>query len=254
MSMVAGVGCQMAEGERPTLETRADSVAARLVEASGGFDAWERLPYLRFDFAVFRDSARHLVARHLWDRRSGDYRLEIPAGPDTTHVVLFNVETQEGAAYVNGEPLDEASTEQMIEDAYRRFINDSYWLLAPTKVFDPGVRRTYVADSSTAETDVLHLRFGEVGLTPDDRYWLYVDRETGRLQRWAFVLQGNPQAPPNFFEWTGYEAYEAPSGTVHLASRKESTAGPGIIYTDNIATPSSVEEGIFSDPAPRLEE
>lgn len=237
---------------RPTLDTMADTVAMRVYDAMGGPEAWAAFPYLQYDFAVQREAGRYLVARHLWDRQSGNYRLELPRGSDSVHVVLFDIDTREGSAYLNGAPLDSARTDQLVQEGYRRFINDMYWLLAPVKTFDPGVTRTYVADSSTAEVDVVKLTFGDVGLTPDDQYWLYVDKESNLVQEWAFVLQGNPDAPPNHFRWTNYAEYSTPEGPIQLASQKESVAGPGVIYTDNIETPTEVPDDLFTDPNPRL--
>lgn len=147
--------------EMPVMETMADTVAMKVYEAYGGPEAWQQLRYLRFNFGGAENPVRHF-----WDRSTGDYRVEMPSGEDTTYVALFNVNTREGAVYLDGEELPAAQEEEMLNTAYRRFINDTYWLLMPVKLFDPGVNLSYVADSSNAERDVLHLSFGEVGLTP----------------------------------------------------------------------------------------
>jgi hypothetical protein len=239
------------------LQTRADTLAERLVEAHGG-TAWASAPYLRFNFAVDRGSAEGRPIRHLWNRSTGDYRVEWGPSEDTTYVALINVgEVQNGvpagAVYLDGSALEGARDTTMRRQAYRRFINDTYWLLAPLKVFDAGVNRTYLADSSDAEHDVLHLTFGDVGLTPDDEYWLYVDSETGRLDRWAFHLQGMADdAPPAVFDWTDYQTLSAPGGDVHLAARHASTSGPTAILTNELSLPSSVPDTAFSSPEPML--
>lgn len=251
--------------EMPELETRADSVAMKLYEAYGGSEAWAAVPYLRFNFAVEQEGQQRVVARHLWDRQTGAYRLEWSASPDSNYVALFNVGAfgttgsdsveagEEAQVYLNGTALDAAANAQMMKRAHQRFINDMYWLLAPVKVFDPGVNRSYVADSSNADVAVLHLTFGNVGLTPGDQYWLYVNRETGRLDRWAYHLQGmSEDEPPRMFRWTGYETYETPAGPIHLATRKEMVGGPVAILTNALDVPSSVPEAMFSDPEPRL--
>lgn len=244
-----------ADAEVPSLETRADSVAMQLYEALGGPEAWQSLPYLRFTFAVGQEGERQPVAHHLWNRQTGDYRLEWEEGSDSSYVALFNTDTQEGQVYLNGESVDSSENDELLEQAYRRFINDTYWFLAPVKVFDEGVRRAYVADSSDAETDVIRLTFEDVGLTPGDRYWLYVDEETGMLDRWAFHLQGMPEdASPRFSRWTGYETLSAPAGSVRVATRKEAVGGDGAIYTDNVEAPTDVPEALFTDPAASLHE
>ena len=264
---ILGVGCTSDPGssgddspsptDTLTLDTKADSVASRLMTAHGA-DAFASTPYLRFNFAVETPKGTRVIARHLWNRTTGDYRVEWTGGEDSTYVALVNVrnvenETPEGAVYLNGERLSGDEAQQMRQEAYGRFINDTYWLLSPLKVFDSGVNRQYVADSSTAEHDVLHLTFGDVGLTPGDRYWLYVDKESGRLDRWAFHLEGMPDdAAPRHFDWTGYRTLQAPDGAVTLATRKEAVGAEQALLTNELALPSSPPDGAFSNPEPIL--
>ncbi len=237
----------------PPLETRADSVAMQVYETMGGPAAWAALPYLRFNFGFERDGTQEVGRRHLWNRKTGAYRLEWTQGADSAYVALFNVDTREGQVYLNGAPLDSAANAERLQGAYSGFINDTYWLFAPVKMMDPGVERTYVADSSGADTDVIQLSFQNVGLTPGDRYWMYVDRETGRVYRWAFILQNMPpEGPARAFDWTGYEAFETPAGVIYMASRKEAVGQPFALLTNAIETPAEVPQDLFSDPTPRL--
>jgi hypothetical protein len=240
-----------------TLDSKADSVAYRLMEAHGA-DAFASAPYVRFNFAVETPKGTRVIGRHLWNRTTGDYRVEWQSGPDSSYVALVNVrnvedDTPAGEVYLNGEKLGGDAAQTARKKAYGRFINDTYWLLAPLKGFDPGVNRSYAADSSTAEHDVLHLTFGEVGLTPGDEYWLHVSTETGRLDRWAFHLQGmSENDPPQAFTWTNYETLQAPEGPVELAVRKEAIGAEQAILTNELALPSSPPQGAFSAPEPML--
>jgi len=240
-----------------TLATTADSVAHRLLEAHGA-DAWASAPYLRFNFAVETPGGTQVVGRHLWNRETGDYRVEWSQGSDSSYVAIVNVrdvtdDVPSGTAYLNGTQLEGDAARRAREEAYGRFVNDTYWLLAPFKTFDPGVNRSYLPDSSTAEHDVLHLTFGDVGLTPGDQYWLSVSTETGRLDRWAFHLQGMPDdAPPRAYDWTGYKTLRAPDGPVELSTRKEAIGGDTAILTDRLALPSSPPDGAFSSAEPIL--
>ena len=240
-----------------TLETTADSVAARLLEAHSA-DALASAPYLRFNFAVETPEGTQVIGRHLWDRTTGDYRVEWNEGPDSSYVALVNVRdvtdgVPSGEAYLNGTQLEGDAARGAREEAYGRFINDTYWLLAPVKTFDSGVNRSYLPDSSTATHDVLHLSFGDVGLTPGDEYWLYVSKETGRLDRWAFHLQSMPDdAPPQAFDWTGYTTLQAPDGPVELSTRKEAVGGENALLTNRLALPSSPPDGAFTTPEPML--
>lgn len=269
--LLAGCGAPPEDGggpsvELPALETKADSVAMTLVDGHGGLAAWASAPYLRFDFGIDRGETQQVAARHLWNRQTGDYRAEWTQGEDSTYVALFNVDMfGEGASepagtagevYLNGTAVADSSAHaQLMQTAQQRFVNDSYWLLAPLKVFDPGVNRSYVADSSTATHDVLSLTFGAVGLTPGDQYWLYVNKETGQLDRWAFRLQSmGEDAAPRFFDWTDYQDFDVPAGTVSLSARKSASGGPFAIVFPALEVPSSVDDALFTDPQPRLTE
>lgn len=240
--------------EIPTLSTTADSVAYQVYEALGGPEAWNSLQYLRFTFAVEDEGNRQPVAHHLWNRDTGDYRVEWSSGEgDTTFVVLFNVNSREGSAYADGVEVSSERTSEMLDQAYRRYINDTYWMLAPVKLLDEGVNRTYLPDSSSAETAVLHLNFGDVGLTPGDEYWHYIDRETYRVQEWAYHLQSYPEdRAPSHFRWMNYQQFEAPEGSIWIATRKQAIDGSRAILTDQIDTPAEVADEMFTNPEPQF--
>ncbi len=227
----------------------ADSVALRAYNHFGGHETWTQLPYLRFDFANEREGERGLTARHFWDRMTGDYRVEMPASDDSIYVALFNTNTRDGQVYLNGEPVAEPEQAERLAGAYRRYINDTYWFLAPIKFFDAGVTRMYEPDSSTAETDVIKLTFANVGLTPGDCYWFYVDKATGRVTQWQYQLQGwDPTRAPTTTSWEDYASYTSPAGTVNLASRRRFGGGTFSLLTDEIATPDSFPDGLFTNP------
>ncbi|MEM1041457.1 MAG: hypothetical protein AAGI91_02405 [Bacteroidota bacterium] len=234
----------------PALVTKADSVAMQVVAASGGFDAWHALPALRFSFGVERGGEARVAARHLWDKQTGRYRVEWPGGADSTYTALFTAWPDSGRAYLNGEPLDGSAADVAMASARSRTLNDTYWLLAPFKLFDGGVARTYAPDSSDAATDVIRLDFDGVGLTPGDRYWLFVDKESGQLTRWTFVLEGS--TTPRSSTWTAYRSLSSPQGRVVLSARKDVVGAPVTILTDELQAPAALDETWFTDPQPRL--
>ena len=232
------------------VETRADSVALQVVTASGGFEAWNALPALRFDFGFEQGGQQRTAARHYWDKQQNRYRVEWPGGEDSTYIALFTAWPDSGRVYLNGTALDGAAEAEAMETARSRTINDTYWLLAPLKLFDAGVTRTFVPDSSDANTDVIRLAFANVGMTPGDQYWLFVDKESGRLTRWTFLLEG--AETPRSFEWTAYQTLQSPGGRVLLSARKQAIGGPIAILTDNLVAPTTIDSTLFTDLQPRL--
>ena len=234
----------------PALTNGADSLAWRITEAAGGLTAWAALPRLRFDFAVVNDSTERFRAKHLWDRTSDRFRAEYPVGEDSVLVALFDVRTfnpehPTGRAAINGVAVDSTQTAMRLADAYERFINDSYWLLAPLKLFDPGVHRALVPDSADAETEVLLLSFENVGLTPGDRYWLRADA-SGRLVSWTFLLKSGNEG---HYRWEDYAELPTPAGTLHLTQRKVRN---GRAILTEVFPADSLDRALFDDLNPRL--
>lgn len=237
----------------PVAQTYADSVALSAYDAMGGAAAFAALPVLRYNFGFDRGGERTVRNKHLWNKHTGDYRMEYTDGQDSSFVVLFNVNTREGTVYLNGEALDEAEQGARLESAYSSFINDSYWLIAPMKMMDAGVNRSIDADSSDASMDVVHLSFDGVGITPGDQYWMYVDKASGQLKRWAFVLQGNPDAPARAFDWTDYKTFDTPAGPLTFSERKQSVGGPFALLTDGVAVYNEAPEGMMSTTTAMLD-
>ena len=259
LSLVVAVlaGCteaprDAAPAPSPALASAADSLAMRIVDAGGGMAAFDALPALRFDFTVIRDSVETSRNLHLWDRRAGRSRLEWTAG-DSLLVALFDTEgaadgiPANGQVFFQGAALDSADARSRLAEAYRRFINDMYWLLAPLKVFDSGVSRDLAPDSADTDTEVLTLRFAEVGLTPGDRYWMRADRETGAMVSWSFVLQSGRTGT---YAWTDPWTLDTPAGRLSLPARKSARSGTTSIVTP-VAT-AQIDAASFSDPGPRL--
>lgn len=237
--------------DMPEISSRADSLALAVLQASGGRDAWESLRYLKFTFGMERGGERIEIARHLWDRGRDRYRVEWEEG-DSAVVARFNTISRDGDVFISGVPADTSSHSELLETAYRRFINDTYWLMAPVKMLDSGVNRSYVPDSSDADFEVVRLTFDDVGLTPDDTYWMYIGADSDLVERWAMVLQGNPNTSPAFWNWLDYRDFEVEDGVVRFATRKEVPDGSFAMLTDEIETPSVVEDSMFTSPYPVL--
>lgn len=232
-------------------DDRADAVANRVFDAMGTKMTWEKVRYMRFQFGSVRNGQRNPAVKHLWDRHTGDYRVEWrkPRGSDTTVVVLFNVNTKQGNAFYRTETIapnraPDAEQATLLNVAYTRFINDTYWLLMPIKLMDNGVTRAYSADSSNATHDVITLSFDNVGITPKDRYWVYVNKTTNLVDKWAYILQSNRDGKATAWEWTDYASYPTNAGTVKLSSRKHNRANATDLLTDSISFPESIGDAL----------
>lgn len=188
---------------------------AKRLEAAMGDEAFAAARVLHFTWGVERDGQTISAYEHTWDRRSGDYRVSgVDRESGKPWLALFNVQSKEGRAWLGGEEIAGDALAGHLERAYGRFINDTYWLLMPWKWRDPGVNLTYIgtAEVDGATCDEVELSFGEVGLTSNDRYRAFLDRESGRMVRWSYVLQGEDGTPgagePTVWDWTGWVRVE----------------------------------------------
>src|SRR4051794_38235045 len=97
-------------------------------KASGG-ENWPKVKKIRFTFVVEADGKQVASAKHIWD---------VAAGTDEVEW-----KDKHATADLKNPPQDGDA-----KAAYGRWVNDSYWLLAPLKLRDPGVN---VASEGTKE-------------------------------------------------------------------------------------------------------
>lgn len=214
----------------------------------GGKSVYEKARFVRFTWASEREGSIQTERHHVWDRYTGDYVFEmVESKTGDTLKVLFNVETREGIALRNGEPVADEENGALVERAYGAFINDTYWLLAPTKLEDYGARLTYVGHEGEDEEEgshliILYLFFDkDVGLTPGDKYWFYVDHH-GQIARWRYRLQGGQEG-----EWVWSEERDCGMGLT-LATRKTSLDGTRAIVFPEVVLTDQMDTAIFRYP------
>lgn len=189
---------------QPILAQTKEQVIKKVVNAVGSKATLEKSRYIQFTFASERNGQVGAGRNHIWDRYTGDYRFESKAANGKTTTVLFNVNTQQGKAFEDGVAQPDTTNAKLIKRAYGAFINDTYWLMVPLKLQDPGVN-TILEPQETinnVKCQVIKLNFDKVGLTPGDQYWLYVNDKTGEIIRWKFLLQG--QKNTSAFDWSPY--------------------------------------------------
>src|SRR5688572_16385468 len=196
----------------------ADSVAQRAIDMLAG-PAWEDARYLAFTFNVEREGKNVASWAQRWDRFTGDYRVSGKTRDSDDVLVVMNVNTREGKAWKNGQPV--ADPKDLLTLGYRRFINDTYWLLMGFKSFDPGVSREYAGEKTDAAGrvyDVVRFSFDKVGLTPGDVYWMWVNRDTGLVDQWHMKLEGDkPDDPPGVVMFRDYRRI----GNLLISTRRE---------------------------------
>lgn len=142
----------------------ADALAVKMLE-SLDHEAYQQTSYLEWTF-----KSKH---HYKWYRSSGycevmwkDYKVSLGLTSGKSH-----------KAYVHNFEVFGHQAEDLIKRAERYFNNDSFWLVAPYKVFDDGVLREVVELENGDEA--LLVTFTKGGTTPGDSY-LWILEESGR--------------------------------------------------------------------------
>jgi hypothetical protein len=173
-------------------------IADDVMHAMGGRDNWNNTRYLYWNFF----DSRIL----LWDKFTGDVRIEF-LKQDLK--VLMNIRTMEGKVQKRGQEMVQAdSVTKYLEQGKSVWINDSYWLVMPFKLKDSGVTLKYLREDTTLigqPSDVLQLTFQEVGDTPDNKYEVWVDRETKLVNQWAYFPSFADTAARFTLPWGNYQ-------------------------------------------------
>jgi len=180
-------------------DPRAVAIADQVLQACGGKENWEHTRYL-----VWRCLGKRL---NVWDKETGDIRVE-----SRKSIVLMNLNTMKGRAWLRGREITEKEElQRAMEYGYEAWVNDSYWIFLPFKLRDEGVVLEYVGEGKAEEggnvADILSLTFRNTGLTPENKYHIYVDRSTKLIVRWDFYLNASDPEPRFTMPWKNYKRY-----------------------------------------------
>lgn len=205
-------------------------VADDVIAASGGSQAWANTHIIKWNFF----GRRWL----LWDKEHGKVRIENVAN-DTK--LILDINTRTGKVFKNGQEwTDKDTLAKYLEVAYRTWVNDSYWLAMPFKMKDPGVHLHYMREDTTAtgiRCDVLSMTFDSVGLTPQNKYEVWVGKNSSLVAQWAYYPNAQDSLPSIINRWDGYVKY----GDIFLSGdRGENRQFTGIRVYETL--PSSIFE------------
>ncbi len=214
----------------------ADDQSAALVrdleEAMGGRSAYDELRIIRWNFFGFRDL--------VWDKHTGDVRIDV-ARDSTTY--LFNLNSGKGKVRSGDETIEHPdSLAKALDQAHRMWINDSYWLVMPWKLRDQGVTLKYLDTGETEAgeaADVLSMTFSEVGVTPQNKYHIWITKDEKLLKQWAFYPSASDADPRAIWPWDNYQVVE---GDLKLSFDRSDDKGPKDVRVYQQVTPS-----VFTD-------
>jgi len=175
-------------------------LADKVMDAMGGRQAWDTTRYIGWNFFGRRT--------HMWDKVEDRVRIDIPA--DTLSMII-NLKTKGGSAKKGGELVtDLEDLTKILNSGYNSWINDSYWLVMPFKLKDDGVTLKSLGEGTTTldkSADVLQITFDGVGVTPQNKYEIYVDKETHLVTQWDFFPASSDTSARFQSPWPNYKQY-----------------------------------------------
>jgi hypothetical protein len=212
-------------------DQKAIEIADEVMKAMGGRENWDATRYFTWKFFGRRF--------HVWDKQTGDIRVE-----SGNRVVLMNIKTREGRVWEDDiEVTDPDTLADRLDGGYRAWINDAYWLVMPYKLKDSGVTLKYIGEKNMENgtpADVLQLTFEAVGVTPQNKYEVFVSKQTGLVEQWSFFSTAEDEEPRLSTPWLEWR----PHGNILLSASRGERG-----HTD-IAVFDELPESVFQDPAP----
>lgn len=210
----------------------AQQIANASVKAMGGRKNYDNTHYISWQFFGSRF--------HVWDKYTGDIRIEY----DTGNVLLMNIHSKQGRVWESGVEITEKNAlNKKLQWGYEVWINDSYWVVMPFKLHDDGVNLTYSREDKSLDgqpVDVLTMTFNDVGVTPDNKYEVFFDKQTMLVREFAYYPTVDTLKPKFRLPWANWQRY----GKIKLADNR----GKGGMAPVNVFDKLPVS--VFKSPQP----
>jgi hypothetical protein len=207
-----------------------EKLKAKVLEAMGGQKNYDKTRYLHWTFFGNQSLT--------WDKHKSRVRIDFLK---ENSVYILNINDKTGKIWKKGvEQTHPDSLNKFLEEAKRIWINHSYWLVMPGKLSDPGVSLKYLGEAKTAdgnEAEYLEMTFKEVGVTPNNKYWIYFDKKSHLITQWSHFGNFADPKPRFTMPWKDYKMY----GKILLSGDR------GERKLTDIAVYQKLDESVFTD-------
>jgi hypothetical protein len=139
--------------------SEADALANQMLNAIDK-TGWDSTTYVQWTFKG--------IHSFLWDK---DRNFVKVAWGETE--VFLDTKKVDGKVFIKGVEEIGSLANKLIQDAWSYFCNDSFWLNAPAKAFDPGTERSIVTQEDGSKG--LMVSYTSGGVTPGDSYLWILD-------------------------------------------------------------------------------
>ncbi|MGG6231295.1 hypothetical protein [Tenacibaculum sp. SDUM215027] len=137
---------------------KADALATKMLKALN-YEAYKNTRFIEWSFR-----GKHF---YKWDKKEDI----VEVSWDVNKITLYTKEPEKSIVLVDGEKV---GNKEILQKAIDYFNNDSFWLIAPYKVFESGIERRIVIHEGK---EALLITYTSGGSTPGDSYlWLLNDK------------------------------------------------------------------------------
>lgn len=175
-------GMQISMGDVKAYNEKANTLADKILKAIN-HKAYKNTRYLDWSFAGKRffkwDKEKHIV----------------DVSWDSIRVNLYPQEKEKSTVFIN-EKLQKKTNKRIIKKAWNIFNNDSFWLVAPHKLYDDGVIRTI---ETVNNREALRVTYTSGGTTPGDAY-VWILNENYVPKSYKMYLKGKMKGTPVTWE------------------------------------------------------
>ena len=214
-------------------DEEAIQLADEVVAAMGGRQAWDDTRFIGWNFF----GRRHL----LWDKKEKLVRISTI----DSMLYLVDLEKDKGRVFNKGvEYTQPDSIAKYVERGKSIWINDSYWLVLPFKLKDSGVTLKYMGQDTTTNgraAQKLSLTFSEVGRTPQNKYYVYIDDSLKMVTQWDYFPNASDKEPRLSTPWEDYQQ----QGKILLSGNRG-----GNRRLQDIAVYEAIPASAFQEPTP----
>lgn len=150
-------GMELDMGTVKAYNPKADALAEKILKAVK-HDAYKNTRYIEWSFGGRRS--------YKWDKQ--EHIVDVVWGE--AKVILHPNNMEKSRAFLKGKEVKNAKG--LVKRAWDLFNNDSFWLVAPHKLFEPGIIRSIVTVDGK---EALHVKYTTGGTTPGDSYTWILD-------------------------------------------------------------------------------
>lgn len=196
-------GMELNMGDVKAYNPNADALAEKVLKAVK-HEAYKNTRYIDWSFGGRRS--------YKWDKEQH----VVEVAWNEAKVVLHPNEMEKSVAYLKGEEIK--NNESLVKRAWDLFNNDSFWLVAPHKLFEPGIIRSIeMIDGKEA----LRVKYTTGGTTPGDSYVWILDENYLPVSYQMYVPSMSMVATPATWE----DWIETESGTMLPKNHTFSSGG-----------------------------